>query len=78
MLICALVLAWTAYPAFGHGFDEYDDLASHSAVLLWKTELFMIELSDLLEARPQMADFFSKQGLRGSWEECITGTRRAC
>ena len=57
VLICALVLAWTAYPAFGHGFDKYDDLASHSAVLLWKTELFMIELSDLLEARPQMADF---------------------
>ena len=68
VLTCALVLAWTAYPAFSHGFDKYDNLASYSAALLWKTELFMIELSDLLDARPQMADFFSNQGLRAPGE----------
>ena len=57
VLTCALVLVWTAHPVFGHGFDEYDNLASYSAALLWKTELFMIELSDVLAARPQMAVF---------------------
>ena len=64
VLTCAFVLVWTAHLAFGHGFDKYDNLASYSAALLWKTELFMVELSDLLDARPQMADFFSSQRLR--------------